>query len=133
MSFFPGWTNQMEAGMAAIENMWGEQADLLPWQKDEDAARFVEPGPDTTRAPLLDVRILFKRKQVSADKEGEGSVASQMIYAVIRTAYIQQIGLQQGDHVRLIDRGEMYKVSNFGQKYTTRQRVYLTELQETPT
>lgn len=133
MTFFPGWMAQMEAGMAAIENMWGEQADLLPWQNDEDAARFVEAGPDTTRAPLLGVRILFKRKQVSSEKTGEGSVASQMIYAVLRSEYIAQIDLQQGDHLRLIDRGELYKIVEFGQKYTTRQRVYLTELQEPPT
>ena len=133
MTFFPSWMAQMEAGMTSIEAQWGEQADLLPWQSRE-AVRFVEPGPDTTRMPLLNVRVLFKRKMVTTSPVGDGSVGGQETYAVIRDTYIEQVDLQQGDRVRLINRNnELLEVSKLGQKYTTRQRVYLTSLQEPPT
>lgn len=133
MTFFSGWTSQMEAGMAAIESMWGEQADLLPWQS-KDEVRFVEPGPDSTRPMLLNVRILFKRKLVMEDREGEGSVGSQITYAVIKNEFLDQVQLQQGDRVRLLERGnQLFEVVKYGLSYTTRKRVYLAEKQEPPT
>jgi hypothetical protein len=130
MSFSPTWLNQMAAGMASIEAMWGEQADLLPWQKNE-AARFVEPGPDTTRPAQYDCRILFKRKQATSSGDNMMKVVAEDTYAVVAVSYIEACGLTQGDRIRLRDRGgALFQVSYLGQKYTTRQRVYLTELQE---
>jgi hypothetical protein len=77
------------------------------------------------------VRILFKRKQVTSGAEGESRVAGQETYAVIRSEYIDQCKLTQGDRIRLRDRGgALFQVSYLGLKYTTRQRVYLTDLQE---
>ena len=108
----------------------GRASDLMPWQKQE-AARFVEPGPDTTRQAVYNVRILFKRKLATPTPMGDASVAEEIIYAVIKSTYIDQCGLTQGDRIRLLDRnGNLFQVTNLGLKYTTRQRVYLTELQE---
>jgi hypothetical protein len=130
-----GWQAQVETGFTAVENQWGEQANLLPWSSTR--TRFTEAGPDSTRPSVLDVTILFKQKNASVSNQGadDSQAVKQELYCIIKTTYIQQCILQPGDRIELLHpsrNGMVVEVAYMTKPFLTRQKVYVTRTTEQP-
>jgi hypothetical protein len=125
------WRNQVIAAANIVEAQYGEQVDLLPWQSEQQAS-FVEGGPDTTRSPAMDVRVLFYVRTSESDKvEMNAQIAQAEAFFVMRQSLVDDVQLTQGDRIRALEQNNnFYEVTFVGKSSVGRPRVYVVRIRD---
>jgi hypothetical protein len=127
------WLAQVRTALDVVDNQFGEQVTLLPWNKSE----AVEEGPDTTRPTVGPVTAIFKSTR-TAPANAVAAMASHFAesdaYLSINEEHLTACDFQQHDRVLLNNpRAEnpsgVYEANYIWNSPFKRSRVFLIRLQ----
>lgn len=119
-----------------VEALFGEQVDLLPWEGERQTGGFAEGGPDNTRTPQMNVRVIFKEwdnKQTSAGEQLNSQIATATAYFNMRQTLVDACGLRQHDRIHSLKperNNAIWEVLFVAKSSVGRPRVYVVEVPE---
>jgi hypothetical protein len=127
MSPLPHWRDLVDKADTAVDQIWSEKANFIPWV----AKDYVAGGPDPARPAANGVMVVEMDQTTMPAGEGPGFTSTQVTQDVVisvRDKYIAALNLRKDDRVVLTERGETYEISYIEPSTTLRTAIHLVRV-----